>query len=169
MVVGVLAALVLAGGCGSAAPPAADEPAIEPPPSPHAHLGGDETVVRQAYERFWQVSQAVPHLPPDRQRLELAAVAAEPLAERMAGALAAQRTRDVTVYGTVTPRISDVRLDGDTAVVRDCQDASRSGQADGSGRPRTVGLARNPVSATVQRSADGAWRVADVAYPGGSC
>jgi len=54
--------------------------------------------------------------------------------------------------------------------VRDCQDASHSGQADAAtGRARTVGVAHNPVEADLVRGADGHWRVSRISYPGGSC
>lgn len=87
----------------------------------------------------------------------------------MLGNLAQQRSRGITLYGQIQPRISDVRIEGERAVVTDCQDASHSGQADASGQPRTVGLARNPVSGTLHRGTDGEWRMARIDYPGGSC
>ena len=86
-----------------------------------------------------------------------------------AAPIAQQRAHGISLYGQIHPRISDVRVEGKRAVVTDCQDASHSGQADASGQPRTVGLARNPVSGTLHRGTDGEWRMARIDYPGGSC
>lgn len=167
MVLGLLATAAVISACAHPAPPAATEPPIGAPPA--AQPAPEEEGVRQAYERFWEVSQAVPHHPPAQQRRELSEIAVEPLAERMAGNLAAQRAKGITLYGAIIPRISGIRIDGDTAVVTDCQDTSRSGQADASGRPRTVGVARNPVTTTLHREASGAWKAAEITYPSGSC
>lgn len=87
----------------------------------------------------------------------------------MAGNLAQQRAKGVSLYGEITPRITGVRITGDEAVVTDCQDASRAGQADASGRARTAGLERNPVTTTLHRDEVGAWKVVEITYPGGSC
>lgn len=156
--------------CADTAPAARpDGPVIAAPPQAQPHRSSEQTRVAEDYERFWQVSQALPHQPADQQRSELASVATEPLTSTMLGNLDKQRARGIAPYGHVHPRINAVRIDGSGAVVTDCQDASRSGQADASGQPRTVGLARNPVSGTLQRGADGAWRMVRIDYPGGSC
>ena len=156
--------------CANTAPSEPPEdPAIATPPQTRLHRNAEQARVAENYERFWRVSQAVPHHSAERQRSELARVTADPLASTMLGNLAQQRSQGVTLYGQIQPRISDVRVESERAVVTDCQDASRSGQADASGQQRTVGLARNPVSGTLQRGADGAWRMVRIDYPGGSC
>ncbi|MBK0870207.1 hypothetical protein INP57_25685 [Saccharopolyspora sp. HNM0986] len=142
---------------------------IAGPPQAQSPRDGEQARVAESYERFWRVSQAVPHHPVEQQRPELASVATESLTNTMLGNLEQQRTRRITLYGHIRPRISEVRIEGSRAVVTDCQDASRSGQADASGQPRTVGLARNPVSSTLHHDADGQWRMVRIDYPGGSC
>lgn len=142
---------------------------IAGPPQAQPHRDGEQARVAESYERFWRLSQAVPHHPVEQQRPELASVATGSLTNTMLGNLEQQRTRGVTLYGDIQSRVSEVGIEGSRAVVTDCQDASRSGQADASGQPRTVGLARNPVSGTLHRDPDGQWRMARIDYPGGSC
>ncbi|GAB2677335.1 hypothetical protein GCM10027271_42710 [Saccharopolyspora gloriosae] len=164
-----LGALLLA-GCGSAPRPVASEPTIAPPPQAEAGIGGGDREVVRAYERFWVVSRGLPHRPAERWRPELEQVAAGPMAEMILTNLARQREQGITLYGELHPRITDVHVDGPRAVVTDCQDASRSGQAEAvSGEPRTVGVARNAVSGTVERGPDGTWRVTRIDYPQGGC
>ncbi|WP_258349004.1 hypothetical protein [Saccharopolyspora gregorii] len=160
---------VVVAGCAQAPKPAAPEPPIAPPPHADARFSGEQAAVVDAYERFWVVSRGLPQHPAERWRPELEQVAAGPMAETILVNLDRQREQGITLYGEVHPRISDVRLDSDRAVVTDCQDSSSSGQADASGKPKTVGVARNPVSGTLQRGADGAWRVTRIDYPMGGC
>jgi hypothetical protein len=97
-------------------------------------------------------------------------VAAEPQLSRIVEGLRSLRGRSVTLYGSVTSRVSSVDITGSRATLRDCQDASKAGQADAAtGKPKTVGVARSPIQATLERGTDGAWRVTGVSYPGGSC
>jgi len=56
------------------------------------------------------------------------------------------------------------------ATVTDCQDASHAGQADArTGKPRSVGVARTWVDATLVLGGDGVWRVSEINYPGSRC
>lgn len=131
---------------------------------------GVEGAAAETYERFWQVSRDLPQRPPEQWRPELQEVAAGPMVEVILGNLAKQRTQGITLYGEVHPRITEVRVEGARAVVTDCQDATRSGQADAAtGRPRTVGVAHNLVSGTLERGPDGSWRVMRIDYPHGGC
>ncbi|MCA1229411.1 hypothetical protein [Saccharopolyspora sp. 6M] len=157
-------------GCAQAPQPAAPEPPIAPPPHADARFSGEQAAVAEAYERFWMVSRGLPQHPAERWRPELEQVAAGSMAETILDNLGRQREHGIVLYGEVHPRISDVRLGSDRAVVTDCQDSSSAGQADASsGEPKTVGVARNPVSGSLQRGPDGAWRVTRIDYPRGGC
>lgn len=123
-----------------------------------------------AYVRFWDVSLPVDQLPPDQWRPVLAQVAAEPMLTQLVTGTDWQQEHNLRLYGRVQARVRDVHLDGSQATVRDCQDASKTGQADRTaGSAKTVGVARNPVDATLVRGTDGIWRVSRIRYPQGSC
>jgi hypothetical protein len=126
--------------------------------------------IEQAYAEFWAVGNKVVHDDPATWNLELAAVSVDPQLTRMLDNLNTLRSRLVTVYGETREHVTKIDVEGDAATVSDCQDASGTGQADAkTGEHRTVGVPRSPVSARMQRGADGKWRVADVSYPKGGC
>lgn len=161
---------VVLAGCSQVPPSAPSEQPIAPPPQADARFSGEQREVVEAYEQFWSVSRALPQRPSDRWRPEVERVAAGSMAETILHNLGRQREQGITLYGAVHPRISDIRLEEDSAVVTDCQDSSGSGQADAaSGERRTVGVARNAVSGSLQRGSDGAWRVTRIDYPQGGC
>jgi len=101
----------------------------------------------------------------------LSRVAVDPELTLVLASTRQQRRIGIKVYGYVIPRPIVLPINGsDRAQVTDCQDSSKSGQADAkTGRPRTVGVPRNPVTAVLVRGADGRWRVSSIKHPGGSC
>jgi hypothetical protein len=126
--------------------------------------------VEAAYRRFWAVSWDVDKQPASRWRAVLASVSVDPELTRLYAGTKAQQQAAIRLYGYVSPRPTVRRVAGDRATVFDCQDASHAGQADArTGRPKTVGVARTPVGATLLRGSDGVWRVSDVRYTGGGC
>jgi hypothetical protein len=98
-------------------------------------------------------------------------VAVEPELSLVLASTRQQERIGIKVYGYVIPHPAVQPINGsDRAQVTDCQDASKSGQADAkTARPRTVGVPRNPVTAVLVRGADGRWRVSSIKHPGGSC
>lgn len=138
-----------------------------PPP---ASAVEQTAAVEAAYRRFWSVSWDVDKQPPARWRSLLASVSVDPQLTRLYAGTKAQRAAGIRLYGRVVPRPSVGRIGGGRAEVTDCQDASHAGQADArTGAPKTVGVARAPVTASVVHGSDGGWRVAEVRYRGGSC
>ncbi len=101
----------------------------------------------------------------------MAALAADPQLSTALEAMRRNKEVGVKPYGDVTTRITGVDVQGDRATVTDCQDGSRSGQADAAtGDRKTVGSPRIPIHAQMVRdAADGRWRVSQLAYPGGQC
>lgn len=74
-------------------------------------------------------------------------------------------------YGQDRPRpvVAQLSAPQGLAVIRDCQDSSRSGNADRTtGKRLTVGVARHLVIATMH-AVDGTWRVAFVTYKQAKC
>jgi hypothetical protein len=173
-----LAALALAAGCARANTRPADEaspPHQLAPRSTSTRVGTpsltDRAAIEAAYQRFWNVGQRLASSHSESQwRAVLADVATEPLLSGLIDGLHAELAAGSRPYGTVVPHVITVEIDGGRANLLDCQDASRSGDADAdTGLPRTVGRARTPVAATLQRGADGRWRVSQARYLDGQC
>lgn len=173
-----LAVLVVLTGAGTAAceqgagqstaPPSTTVSFVESLPDDPAAT--ERRAVENAYVRFWSVSWTIDQLPQERWRPTLEPVASEPLLTRLVEATRIQQEHGIKLYGDVYARVADVQVHGDRAEVRDCQDASKSGQADATtGKPRTVGVARNPIKGTLLRDGAGAWLVVSIEYPGGTC
>ena len=140
--------------------------------TPSSTAADARAAVEAAYRRFWAVGQTFDHdYPPSQWREVLARVATDPLLSRALSGARLQRGHGIVLYGQVIlrPTVVSVSPDG-RARVSDCQDTSRTGQADAkTGRRRTVGVPRTPVRATLVRGRDGQWRVSDVDYVGGRC
>lgn len=174
--VGVVAvAVVSVSGCDGSVqggPSTPSAPGTTPPQSSESSSTStnERAAVEAAYRLFWSVSWDVDKQPPARWRSLLASVSVDPQLTRLYAGTKAQRAAGIRLYGQVVPRPSVGRIAGGRAEVTDCQDASHAGQADArTGAPKTVGVARAPVTASVVRGSDGGWRVAEVRYRGGSC
>lgn len=138
------------------------------PPSEAA----DRRAVEAVYRRFWVVEASFDaDYPQPRWALVLAEVAADPVLTRLVETAAVQHRNGIRVYGQVMPHPQIPVIGGRSLItVLDCQDDSHTGQADArTGVPRSVGVARTAVVATMRRGADGRWRVSDARYTGGEC
>lgn len=170
-------AMLLAGcsGGGAAAPATTSSPNLSAPsqsPSALASPGADQRqAVEAAYTQFWPRSLAIPSTPEDAWQAAMAKLAVDPQLSTTLTAMHRNKQVGVKPYGDVTTRISSVEVNGDKATVIDCQDGSRSGQADATtGDRKTVGSPQIPIHAQMSRDAsDGQWKVAQLEYPGGSC
>lgn len=170
-VVGAASAMV---GCGGGS-----DPALSPSPTnmsapsqvPGASGPDDRAAVEAVYTDFWVRTFHTGVMPEDRWHGAMSAVAVDPQLTTTLNAMHAQKEAGLAVYGDVTARIVSVRIGDTSATVVDCQDASRSGQADArTGDRKTVGILRNPVTANLTRDkTDGRWKVNQVTFPGGVC
>ncbi len=176
LVVEVAVGVAVAGCRGPAAgsPTTRVQPSLTSPAGGHAAEAeeADRRAVEAAYRQFWVLEASFDsRYPAARWRAVLSAVAADPVLTRLLDGAAAQQRQGIRIYGQAVPRPAIPAIGGRAAVrVADCQDDSRTGQADArTGRPRSVGVARTPVVAVVVRGQDGRWRVSDVHYVGGRC
>jgi hypothetical protein len=169
----VVAGLALAGCDHPPTANGASSPSVSTPAAPTSAGSTEEAeraAVEAAYTKFWSVSWGLDRRPPGQWGATLATVATNPVLSRLYEGTRLQRAQGTRLYGQVVPHPTLRALTGGTARVIDCQDASHAGQADArTGTPKTVGVARSPVTATLTRGPDGVWRVADVDYPGGTC
>lgn len=174
----VIAGMVamLSAGCGSdSAPTSSTSPTLSAPTqaTSASKSSGQEQrqAVEVAYTQFWPRSLAVPNAPEDTWRDAMAALAVDPQLSTTLEAMRRNKQVGVKPYGDVTTRISSVDIRGDRAMVNDCQDGSRSGQADATtGDRKTVGSPHIPIHAQMVRdTVDGQWKVSQLEYPGGPC
>lgn len=155
--------------------PASPEPAttrsVPTTGSPSAGSTVDPAAVETAYRAFWPVLATFQQRPESQWSAVLGQVAVDPQLSFAIAATRQQRRNGITVYGVTVPRAPKVTFGGGRlASVRDCADFSRTGQADAVTRkPRTVGVARTPLSTSLLRGSDGWWRVSNVAFLGGRC
>lgn len=130
----------------------------------------ERDAVIDAYKEFWPQLTKASAQPEAEWPAVLAEVATDPQLSRSLAGIRQLRAQSRTIYGSVSERVSVVDVSGNKATLKDCQDASRSGQADATtGDPKTAGVERNPVTATLVRGADKGWRVSEILYPGGTC
>jgi hypothetical protein len=166
--IGVVVLALATASCTSPQQPGL--PPRQPTSDTKSTAAAPEAAVRTAYDEYWRVEHTVMQLPESEWSATVGRVAAEPQLSRVVEGLRSLRSQSVTLYGSVTSRVSSVDITGSRATLRDCQDASKAGQADSaSGKPKTVGVVRSPIEATLERGSDGSWRVTGVAYPGGTC
>jgi hypothetical protein len=170
----IAAAVAMAGcsgdgqaGTAQSAPPA---PQSSPSVSPTAPTDVKTEVLDQ-YRAFWA------HLTPaslageERRREILAPFTADPELKSLISGIAKDRARGRVFYGqpVVRPRVTQLSESQGVAVVRDCQDASHTGDKDvRTGRRLTKGSPRTLVVATLHRLRS-AWRVVFVSFPSSSC
>ena len=160
---------LVAASCSSTSspPPPSGSEVIDEPPSGQSSSRDPQEAVQAVYDGFWRDSWTLQDQPAGQWPAFLRQVAAEPLVHQLIERTRRDQQAGARLWGRVTPHVRDVRLDGEHAVVRDCQDTSRAGRLESSGA-KTTGVARNPVTARLDRTPAG-WRVAAVAYPGGAC
>lgn len=179
--VAALAVVLCTSGCGllgsSDSPGAADPagaapPPVAPPSSVPLTATSPENADRAAVELVWARFQVLyPHLvtayPPAEWPARIADVAVDPIKTQVLQAAAENRRAGVVSYGPVVPHPYWQQPIGgkNTAVMRDCLDASRAGSMfSKTGYKRTVGVARSSIRAHFVKGGDGKWRVRQVEY-----
>lgn len=137
-----------------------------PSPATTGRLEGvTEAAVLDAYRRFWTVASEVGRQPATRWRIRLEPVATDPFLSELLEGLAEQQERGAVDFGAVQVRPTIATLTPTRASVLDCQDASRSGEADrATGDVISVGSSRTAFTATLTRDAAGRWKVAQARY-----
>ena len=164
---GVVGAAVASCSSPPSPSPESGPEVIADPPADQSSSGEPREAAREAYDRFWRDSWQVQDQPSEQRPATLRRVADGPLVEQIAERTHQDQHAGARLWGQVTPHVRDVQVHGEHAVVTDCQDSSRAGRLEASGA-KTVGVARNPVTARVDRTPAG-WRVTEMTYPGGAC
>jgi hypothetical protein len=178
---GLLAAALAttAAGCSSSgASPSISAPptGVTSSPSTAAPSATPDASARQAvlsqYRAFWAVLPSTSNAAASRRRAMVSPYATNPELDSLLTGMARQDRQGEEIYGVniVRPKLVSISVTQGIAVIADCQDSSHSGVERRSDHKRlTVGVDRNPVSATIHLGADGTWRIAFITYPKSSC
>lgn len=166
------AALLVVAGCNAESQPngRASNGDLSAPANETPTNASERDAVVAAYKDFWVRLRHLEDQPKSEWEDYLGEVAVDPQLRISLQATGFQLEQGVTLYGEVITRITDVDIDGDEATVEDCQDTSKTGQADAeTGERKTVGVERAPTRARMERSDAGEWKVAEVTHPDGEC
>jgi len=138
------------------------------PMSPAEREAADRAAVEVAWASFWTVHLNLEGAyPPAQWHARGAEVAVDPIKAQVLRTSAADLRDGVVGYGAVVPRpYWQQPIAGKTsAVMRDCQDASRAGSMiQKTGQKLTVGVARSNIRAHFVKGGDGKWRVRQIEY-----
>lgn len=154
----------------TSAAPATPSPSLSPSASPSTDDGlstqerSDRAAIESQWTRSWDIYLELPGTPQDRRQSLAATAMVDPA---LSGAIKdAQAVNDKgwDTYGAIEHRITWPKAvnGGDTALVDDCMDTSRSGSFETStGNKTTAGTDRLHVQGNLIRGADGIWLVAE--------
>jgi hypothetical protein len=141
-----------------------------PTSSPSISASAQQQALDQ-YRAFWAALTPASRATAAHRRAMLAPYAADPELKSLVDGMAQDRAKGRVFYGQPVVRASVTQFSEarGIAVVRDCQDATHTGDKDvRTGRVLTKGTARNLVVATLHKLAVG-WRVVFVSFPSQSC
>jgi hypothetical protein len=173
LVAAVPIALALLAGCndGKGGVTVQSPPSTSASPSPMATASSEQAAILGQYRTFWASLTAVSRMPPADRRAALEKYTVDPELKSLLTGMARTDSKGQMFYGADVPRATQASVapDGLKAVVNDCQDSTNAGSADKkTARPVTVGVARNHVVVTMQKTVD-VWKVYFVSYTKTPC
>jgi hypothetical protein len=127
----------------------------------------DRAAVEAAWSKFWSVYTTLHTLPAAQLDAAVASVSIDPTSKGMLAEYATSLTQQLTDYGyIVTHPYWQQSINGsNTAVIGDCQDQSHFGSISTvTNDKRTVGVAHDNMKGTLEKGADGVWRVELIEY-----
>jgi len=130
-------------------------------PSPGTATQSAEDAIKHAYTQYWAVLPQAEQADSERRRRELLApFATEPQLSTALRGINDLHARDLTSSGHVVVHIRDVRINGATATVWDCQDARKALiHKRSTGETISRGVPNDYIRATLSRGSDGQWRI----------
>ena len=184
--VGLGLVLALSTGCSDAEPRRLDlaRPSTSPPPPsdgagptsattprpPDAPAASEHERILAQYRKYFTAQTLLIRAPAAQRPALLAEVAVDPSYSRTLAGLAAADAAGETFYGEITLHPVVVSVNGRTAELRDCQDASARGRMmKDTGEKVTVGRDGDELLATMTRGDDGLWRMSQATYQSAQC
>ena len=168
----VISATACGGSSSKAQPTAATS---TPPASASASTSSPasaEAVILADYRAFWMSLTPASQSAPDQRRRMLSPHTGDPELGSLLAGMARDDADGRVYYGSPVLRalVQQFSPAKGVAVVRDCQDASNTGDKDRrTGRLLTKGKARTLVVSTLHRTSRGGWKVVFVSFPRQSC
>lgn len=160
---GVALVLVLAIGACSDDDRDVALPSTSPPAAPgsSASLTSAEEVVKCSYTQYWAVLPQAEQADSETLRRQLLSeYAAEPQLSTALRGINDLHAKDLTSSGYVVVHITKVQVNGGTATVWDCQDATKALiRKRSTGQTLSRGIPNDHVRATLSRGSDGRWRI----------
>ena len=147
----------------------ATSPPATASPSPSTPSVRDQ--VLSQYRAFWAHLAPTSLVPAAQRAAILSRYAVDPELSSLLRGMESGDRKGTVFYGQDVPRpaIASLSMAQGLAVIRDCQDSSKAGNAvRRTGRKLTVGVARHLVVSTMHLS-NGAWRVSFVTYEQSKC
>ncbi|MFC0862363.1 hypothetical protein ACFHYQ_08640 [Sphaerimonospora cavernae] len=139
---------------------------------PSPRTTSEEEAVIAAYTAYWPASNRAVTLPLEEARQLLSQYETD---DQVKGAIAGIKRYQAMHregWGEVVVHVQKVTVKGDKATLRDCMDASGSGEADSRTQKLIPGTLSSPylaVEAVLHRGADGRWRLAQKKALGTKC
>ncbi|MFD0857076.1 hypothetical protein ACFQ07_33020 [Actinomadura adrarensis] len=94
----------------------------------------------------------------------------DPQLTKVLDAIQTNEANGITTYGSSTPHIKSVWINGDEATVDDCQDGSKAGLIEASTNKKiNRGLKEENIKTELIKSVDGHWRVSKSTTIGEDC
>lgn len=161
--------LLLAGCSGDERAVALPSPTTAAPlPTPSASSEVDE--IKGVYTELIEVLYRADSIPPPLQRKRLSAYMANPQLSRVLRRLKEKREQRIVSYGRHVVHIKSVTLDGQDAVLRDCQDSSDAGIMKVDTKKKIKrGSKEEDIKVYMSKLGDGHWRVLKMVLMGQGC
>ena len=140
--------------------------------SPPGKAASPSEAALSQYRAFWRTLTPASSAPAGQRRAMLTPYSAEPELSSLLDGISRERAAGRVYYGTpkLHPKVTALSVPRRVAVIRDCQDATRTGDKDtATGRLLTRGAQRTLVVSTLHLLPDGKWRVAFVTFPKQRC
>ncbi len=138
--------------------------------APTPVVRSEERAILAQYRKFFALQTPLINAPAEQRPSIFTEVAVDPSYSRTLDGVAAAEAAGETFYGEIALNPVIVSVDGRTAKLRDCQDASRTGRMNkATGTKVTVGRKGDQLLATMVRGDDGVWRMSHAQYQAEPC
>jgi hypothetical protein len=134
--------------------------ALSATPTPTPSPTSDKEAILAVYRELYRAGPRAEHARPEERRAILEPVATQALLNRMLKGIAALRAEGRVTWGQPIFHIFKVDIRGNAAVLHDCQDLRKAGQADyRSGKRINHGMPNTYIIAAFAKGADDVWRI----------
>ena len=167
--IGVIGAALTLPGCSNG-DEAAALPSSTKSATPLPSATSNEAAAKNAYTSFIAVLDRADSLPESSRKQQLSALMIEPQLSRVLKRVEELQSKNLTSYGKVAVHITSVKVTGNDATLRDCQDSSNAGIMNKHTRKKiNRGVKKGNTKAYLVKGTDGQWRVSKYVVYGEGC